>query len=1502
MRLKSPEPARSVHTPAFRPVGALGRALLLVLLWLAGRGLAVAQSCPSWTVTGTVSSGDGSVIPGQVEVFGDGCHPDCEVALETANSTSVSFTLSGNVGGNYETAFYAVNGSYFYSPKGGHMSCTQDPNPPFCTTCSGGFSLALYAQSGALEGNVKVLPHSPASLAGIAVWISRPSDPPAGYINTDASGHYEWRATYEPARSNNWGLPVDGDYSPWPHSGMGSKDYRVGVGIDYTDPVDTKVVTVHSSELVTADLVMPADYAHNHEIRCPNNGGGGPSGPGTAVGNPVNVVTGNVYFDQTDIALPGLPGLVFSRSYNSRNAFWNVASTFGRGWTHSYERSLSIPEAQVLAFQGSDGVPIYYQDVNADLTFKAVLPATETSWIVRDSSSGGYTRYLREGGNETYDSAGRLLTVVDASGNTVTLTRDDSGRLTDITDGSGRSLSFTYDENFRIASLSGPAGVVAHYDYDSLGYLRRVSYPDGTGYVFVYDGIGQLLRMEDLTGRPIESHTYDAAGYGLTSETTDGVDKLTLAYERRNGTTTVTDALGNVTTYYWKRMSAMRRVTKIVGGCPSCGGSGGINQEWTYDADGRVLTYTDGAAKTTTYTYDAAGDLATMVDALNDTTSYTHDAQGRVLTVTKPDGGLTTNTYAVAGPLTVTERVTSSVNRTTTMTYNAAGRVATISDPRAKTTTLGYNSAGDLTSVTDPLGHATSFTYDNLGRRITVTDALGHTTTTAYDARGRVLRITNHDGTHTDFAYDGAGRRRSVTDPLGRVTLYAYDPYGRLQTVTDATDGVTAYAYDTMNNLTSLTDANGHATTFDYDEFHRVKKVTYPGGAFETFTYDTAGRLSTRTDRKAVTTTYGYDDLGRLTGKAYSDSTPAVSYTCDTMGRLLTAANGTDTLTWTYDLAGQLLSEQSNYNSSTVGYTYDSGGNRLSVSLNGTLFVSYSYDDTSRLTTITRGSDNFGFGYDDANRRTSMTYPNGIATAYTYDNLNRLTRLKADLGPIPVTDFQYTYDSAGNRTRKHQLDYTEDYSYDALYRLTGVDRSAGLTGISRYGYDAVGNRVTNQINDAVLTSTYNEKNQLTSSAGGGTLRVRGMLDKPGHAKVNGDPARMLAGNVFEAAIQATPGTNTFTVEATDQSGNVTTKNYQVNVSGSDATYTYDLNGNLTQKVDGADTWIYTWDPENRLTQVQNNGTTIATFAYDPLGRRVQKVAGDVTTRWTYDGSATLRQVAGATTLKYIQGSGIDEPLAVDDGTALTYYHADGLGSLVKTTSASGAVTLARQYDAWGSLQLGSATPGYAFTGREWDPETGLHYYRARYYDPRIGRFISEDLVHLNKGLSLYTYVRNNPANHWDPLGLQAAGRSGIAQFDYCSFEIMAYPPLNVRMSLVTAPGKNQWDRFLSIEGSMPGCSFTCSKLVGPEGTDPSMRTRQFLTGFSFAYSFFFGPGGGVTRSSGMTSIDPGIGTAGGGPALGWGFCFLCKSEEEKEKERREREFWEWVGRAQRGGN
>jgi YD repeat-containing protein len=175
----------------------------------------------------------------------------------------------------------------------------------------------------------------------------------------------------------------------------------------------------------------------------------------------------------------------------------------------------------------------------------------------------------------------------------------------------------------------------------------------------------------------------------------------------------------------------------------------------------------------------------------------------------------------------------------------------------------------------------------------------------------------------------------------------------------------------------------------------------------------------------------------------------------------------------------------------------------------------------------------------------------------------------------------------------------------------------------------------------------------------------------------------------------------------------------VTATGAGTTYTYDSNGNLTQRTQGTDTWTYSWNAENQLTKVEKNGAEVARFAYDAVGRRVEKVTSGLTTSFTYDAEDILREVRGASTVKHVHGPGIDAPLAAEDGSgALTYLHADALGSIVRRTSPAGVIVDEYGYDVWGSIDGELNEPTYSFTGREWDPEVGLYYYRARYYDPK----------------------------------------------------------------------------------------------------------------------------------------------------------------------------------------
>ncbi len=455
-----------------------------------------------------------------------------------------------------------------------------------------------------------------------------------------------------------------------------------------------------------------------------------------------------------------------------------------------------------------------------------------------------------------------------------------------------------------------------------------------------------------------------------------------------------------------------------------------------------------------------------------------------------------------------------------------------------------------------------------------------------------------------------------------------------------------------MSHLQAVTDARGQTTSFEYDVNGRLKKTTSPDGLSETLTYYPGGRLQARLDRNAVTTTYTYDPAGRLYQKTYSDSTPTVTLGYDDAWRVSSLVNDTDTVTRTYDLAGQLRSELSSKNGSTVGYDYDEAGNRKELDLAGTALVTYHYDDDGKLDILHRGGSDFLFGFDNAHRRTGLTYPlpNGVVTTYGYDNRSQLTSLGASQGATVLTQFGYGYDLAGNRTSKAAVDYSETYGYDTLYRLTDITRT-GIAGVWHEAYDKVGNRTSDQNNTQVVQASHNNRNQLTGTVTGGSMRWRGTLSEPGSVtltdvSVNGQPAKMLAGNTFEATIPMSPGTSDVTVTATDVSGNARTNVYRVNVTGTPTSWVYDNNGNLTSRSDGTNNWVYGWDAENRLVRACLNlsscsGTNAtATFRYDAGGRRVEKAAGETTTTYLYDGSDILQQTTGGVLTRYIHGPGM----------------------------------------------------------------------------------------------------------------------------------------------------------------------------------------------------------------------------------------------------------------------
>jgi RHS repeat-associated protein len=251
-----------------------------------------------------------------------------------------------------------------------------------------------------------------------------------------------------------------------------------------------------------------------------------------------------------------------------------------------------------------------------------------------------------------------------------------------------------------------------------------------------------------------------------------------------------------------------------------------------------------------------------------------------------------------------------------------------------------------------------------------------------------------------------------------------------------------------------------------------------------------------------------------------------------------------------------------------------------------------------------------------------------------------------------------------------------------------------------------------------------------------------------------------------SATQAGSATESYTYDpvgnrtASFGAASYTTNSSNEMTANSNASYTYDSNGNETSKTDSTGTTNYTWDFENRLTQVTlpGSGGTVQ-FSYDPFGRRIKKSSSAGTSIFAYDGDNLIEETnaSGTVVTRYAQTENVDEPLAMLRGGGTSFYQTDGLGSISSLTNASGAIVQTYTYDSFGkaTASSGSLTNPFQFTAREFDSESGLYFLRNRYYDPQSGRFLNEDpLGFRGDDANFYAYVQNSPVDLVDPFGLQ----------------------------------------------------------------------------------------------------------------------------------------------------
>ena len=736
---------------------------------------------------------------------------------------------------------------------------------------------------------------------------------------------------------------------------------------------------------------------------------------------------------------------------------------------------------------------------------------------------------------------------------------------------------------------------------------------------------------------------------------------------------------------------------------------------------------------TTSYAYDALGDL---VRTTQTSTSGVWRAQASVSRYAlDPDGSvwlrdlsiaacsdpsiaaLTNRTDRKLAPLSQAERSHdisydlrgNATHETESFDHATARSESRTVVPWATVPSCNITIAGLLTKTVDHASDTNSFAYDTLGQRVSEADGLCNATAYDYDTTGRLLSKTDPAGFTTSYAYDAAGRRVATTDPLGNTVFTEYDAAGRIVAEFGATYPVRK-GYDSYGRWTNLkTTRDGETwdeTQWTYDEASGVQtEKTYADGSVVRHDYDKEGRPTRTIWARGAWFENHYDEWGQIIAVTHDDPNLDGLMSYDAFGRLVVSSNNAAAYRFAYDDRGLVTNEFTVIGgvTNTIIRDFDDYGrpSRLRIA-DSDYDQTYAYDDAGRLSGIGIPGSTVTYAYtpDSLDAGYSVLTPsNAVLTRALFRDPQRRGLILSVSNLVDGVDsgssFDYTYDALG-RPSSRNLD---EFGYNARGEIAWA-RYGTNTVADIYDYDLIGNFTSNRICGMWSQFDANELNE--------------------YASIVYDAPRLLS---------------------------------------------YDVDGNLLTN----GIWSYTYDSRNRLQTISSNGVLIATETYDPQSKRILSIQPAMQSIHLFDGWLELRKIetscSGIRKIKdYYWGKdnsgtfqgygGIGGLLAVCDGKAIWYSVYDNNGNVSSYLNTLGSLVQQYEYDFFGNITHLSGTSHLCFEYQFSTKATFGHlsYFGHRFYDRRLGRWLTRDVIQEYGGLNLYVFCQNNALTHVDFLG------------------------------------------------------------------------------------------------------------------------------------------------------